>query len=538
MSGVPTASGKLARRSWPTPHAKHAVRVAPLDGWRRLLRDGLLVTSTGLATDALGAVVSLALRVVLDPAQMGVWQALKLLLSYSNYSNLGISKGAVRELNLAQGRGECEAARRGLDLGFTVNSLGSGLFALLLIATSAAMAAGCLAAHDTATWLSPAAWMQAYALSPWSLGLLAVALLAIVQRHLTYQTAILRCQKRFDLTARQSLLEGGLTLTLVVSLAYFAGLAGLYLGTLAVMLAASGYLRRAGRLRMAWAWNRPEIERLIGIGSPILLSGILAAVFRSLDKLAILHTFADREVQLGNYSLALLVSGQLYGLGNTVSLAVGPRYGELFGKTGSRRAAAQLAARASELQTALVALCAAITLTIAPPLLAWFLPRYQGGLAATVWLVPGTVALVLSLPAQQWLVAVDRQQRFAVVQLLLVLAGAALQWAAAVTMHNLTAVALAAATAYWLQLVTLVGLSFGPELPVADRIRYGLAHLLALVPLGIALAWIGTARWLALSSLAGLLLGIAAVLASGLAVLALGWWVGGWQVYLERESRR
>ena len=54
----------------------------------------------------LGAVTSLLLRMLLSPAQMGIWQAVKLLLSYGNYANLGISKGAAREYTVALGHGD------------------------------------------------------------------------------------------------------------------------------------------------------------------------------------------------------------------------------------------------------------------------------------------------------------------------------------------------------------------------------------------------------------------------------------------------
>ena len=90
----------------PTPIA------APLSGWRRMLGDWLLVGSATAVCHVLGAATSLLLRMLLSPAQMGIWQALKLLLSYGNYANLGISKGAAREFNVALGSGQTAAARR------------------------------------------------------------------------------------------------------------------------------------------------------------------------------------------------------------------------------------------------------------------------------------------------------------------------------------------------------------------------------------------------------------------------------------------
>ena len=55
---------------------------------------------------------------------------------------------------------------------------------------------------------------------------------------------------------------------------------------------------------------------------------------------------SDREFQLGCYSTAVMVTAQLYGLGNMLAMVTGPRYAESYGRWGDRRAVARLAARA------------------------------------------------------------------------------------------------------------------------------------------------------------------------------------------------
>ena len=79
------------------------VPAAPVSGWRRVFGDALRVGGATTVGHLLGAATSLLLRMFLDPAQMGLWQGLKLYLSYGNYANLGISKAAARELTLARG---------------------------------------------------------------------------------------------------------------------------------------------------------------------------------------------------------------------------------------------------------------------------------------------------------------------------------------------------------------------------------------------------------------------------------------------------
>ena len=108
------------------PHA------TPLSGWRRVLGDWIVVSGATVVTQALGTAISVVLRMVMSPAQMGVWQALKLFLTNANYANLGISKGAARELTIAIGRGDPGAVQHDLDLAHTVNTLTSLLYCVAM----------------------------------------------------------------------------------------------------------------------------------------------------------------------------------------------------------------------------------------------------------------------------------------------------------------------------------------------------------------------------------------------------------------------
>ena len=132
-------------------------------------------------------------------------------------------------------------------------------------------------------------------------------------------------------------------------------LAGLCAGTLLVVLVALLFVVRHRAVDLGWAWNFAEIRRLVAIGCPILLTGTVSSLLRSLDKLMILGYTSDREFQLGCYSLALMVTSQLFGLGNMLSTVTGPRYGEKYGHSGDARAVARVAARASELVAAAMA---------------------------------------------------------------------------------------------------------------------------------------------------------------------------------------
>ncbi|MBI1902139.1 MAG: oligosaccharide flippase family protein, partial [Planctomycetia bacterium] len=362
-----------------SPAAAPPAPAAPLSGWRRLVGDSLVVGAATAVSHVLGAVTSLLLRVFLDPEAIGIWQGLKLYLSYGNYAGLGVSKAAARELSLARGNGAQGAAQRSLNLANTVNTGTSALYAIVLLGIG--------------VWVY---WRQQTPLSSvWAMGLVAVAVLTMVQRNVTFQVSLLRADQSFRVTSQLTLLEGVLTLGVSCAAAWLWGLPGLLAGTLVILLASLAWLRPHA-LPLAWAWNFAEVRRLIAVGGPLLLAGIASSLFRSLDKIMVLAFLADGEHQLGVYSIALLVCAQLYGAANMLSTAALPRYTELLGRTGDPRAVARLAARTTELHAAILSLPAALAITAGWPALAWLLPKYAAGLDALLWLVPGTLAVALA----------------------------------------------------------------------------------------------------------------------------------------------
>ena len=282
--------------------------VAPASGWRRVFGDWLMVGSATAVCHGLGVATSLLLRMLLSPAQMGVWQALKLLISYGNYANLGISKGAAREFNVATGSGRIEQARHGLNLAFTINCITSLAYAVVL--------------------LGAGVWIGVTGRGPWAtswaVGLATVGAMAVLARYVTFHVTILRSAQQFRVTSRLSVLEAVLTLAVCTVATWWFGLPGLYGGTLLVLAGSLWFVRRHAAASLRPAWDAAEIRRLIGIGLPILAAGAVASVFRSLDKLMILAYLSDREFQLGCYSLALMVSAQLFGIGNVLSMVTGP----------------------------------------------------------------------------------------------------------------------------------------------------------------------------------------------------------------------
>ena len=489
----------------------------PLTGWRRLAGDWVVVSAATAVCHALGAVTSLLFRMLLNPAQMGVWHALKLLISYGNYANLGISKGAVREFTVALGRRDTEEAERGLSLAFTVNTLTSLLYGAVLLGAGI-----WIGWHADGPWSGP--WSGV-----WATGLAVVGVMAVVSRWTTFHITILRAKQAFTTTSQVAVLEGVLTLVVCGLATWRFGLPGLYFGTLGVLAGTLLFVRSRRAVTLRWTLDAAEIRRLIAIGAPIMLAGTIYSLFRSLDKLMILGYFPDREFQLGCYCVALMVSGQLFGLGNMLAMVMAPRLGEKYGQSQNRRDVARLAARATELLAFAMGGVAALAIVAGPPVLARLLPAYRTGLAPLPWLGAGVVALVLALPASQYLVAIDRQRRALIAVTLAMGLAAVGNHVALRSGFGLVGVAAATAIGYAAYFALVLKTSLWIELDRSERMRYVTMLILALGPT-LGLAVVLEFLWPAAKSSGSIAAAKAAVvtLSWGFAV-AVGWRRGQWR---------
>lgn len=474
---------------------------------------------TTLVCQVFAAAGGILFRILLDPVQMGYWQGFKLALNYGNYASLGVSKGATRELSIALGRGDQEAAQHHVNLAFAFNLLTSGGYALLLF--------------GIAIWV--AANGQSGSRLVWSAGLAAIGCLSVIQRHVTFQVSVLRARQAFAATSLLNLLEATLTLSVGAAAVWCCGLPGLFVATLVTLVASGVYLARLGPCAVRWAWDGREIRRLAVIGAPMLAVAIVSSLGRTLDRWMILAFSAQREYDLGCYSLALLITNQLAGVAGVFGIVMQPRYGELLGRSGSNRHVARLAARITEFKAVVMSLAGMAAIFWAPWLLVTLLPDYGEGLLPLMIRVPGAVALAVALPAGQYLIAVDRQRAALVVHVVTLGMSALGCFYSLHAGWGLVGVACAMTAGDLLQLAVLGILAFGTALTTPQRRRLAAIVLAALAP-QMALAA------MQLKGLPGNAEGGATLLSAGgiffvvAVVVVLLRRLGGWTVFLRKAA--
>mgnify|MGYP002623345159 CR=1 FL=1 len=489
--------------------------VAPKCGWRRLLQDSMTVGGATAIGQVLGAMTAVLLRALMSPVQVGIWQGLKLALSYGNYAGLGVSKAVAREVSLSSGGSASASLRQRINLAFSVNTLMSVAYAIALIVVAVVLAVN-------GTQL---AWQ-------WSIGLVAIAVLAILQRFVTFRVTLMRAEHQVKSTSLLSLQEAVITLLATAVCVWLWGLVGLYVSTALVMLASCWFLHLRHNHRFRFAWHTSEIASLIRVGGPLLAAGVMSSLFRSLDKIVLLTTASDGEFQLGCYSTALLVAAQLFGLANIFGSVCGPRLAQSFGQTNDHISVARLNLRLVELMALGLALPAALAITAGPWLLGLLLPDYRAGLPALVPMTWGTVALGLAMPCQHCHVAWNRGRTLLVALTCATVCAIVLNVFAVMLGGGMYRIAIATMVTYGLYFAVLAWLTIR-IVPLAElRARIiGAAIALSPIVLATTLAYAGVA-----TEAVGV--GISSVVALGCwgAVLWYGWRRQGWRDIFTRPG--
>ncbi|MBL8828926.1 MAG: oligosaccharide flippase family protein [Planctomycetaceae bacterium] len=438
---------------------------------QRLARDLWIVGRATIIGQIIGVATSVSLRWLLDPAALGVWQSLRLFLSYGNYLNLGASKGAARELSVATGRGNVQAVTDDLHTAHTLNLLSSLAFAVVLAGAS--------------WWCSTFATATSAA---WSMGLAFLAIFVVLHRQITFHITLLRAEQRFDTAARQSVYEGLAALLLGTAGAWLAGLPGLLGATLLVAGASLVYLQRHATFRLSWTWDRSRAARLIGIGGPILLTGAFTTLFRSIDRLTLLACSPTAAFDVGCYSTALLVGSQLYGLASITGTVASPKLAQLFGATNDTPAVSRFAAETTLTQLLWLTPLGASAIVIGPTLLGALFPAYHAGLAALPAVVVATLLATVALNGSNVLIAIGEERAALRGLIVSTLITSVAMIVAAVGWPSVTGVASAACVGNLVYAATSGYAGLWRRLPHAERRVSLTLHALTLLPiLGVAI---------------------------------------------------
>jgi O-antigen/teichoic acid export membrane protein len=318
-----------------------------------------------------GNIISMLLRMaggvlttrVVEPAMLGLFTGMGLVLGYAPFLELGVVHGLSRELPYYVGQGEHSMVRTLAAAAQAWALLVGGLVTLVLLGVSG--------------WQL---WAGKYSLAAgWAT--YAFSALVFFYGHYYLQTTYLS-RHDFARLAAINMAQNGTGLVLVV-LVWWLSFYGLCLRLLAVKGVFIALLWKWRPLKIAPRWNRAYLWHLLKVGAPIFGAGQLYAGWVVLDSTLVLHYLGMEG--LGLYALALMVAPALQLLPDALAQISYPRMAEEYGRTGRLVDLCRIVQRPIFWLTLGMAPIVLLAWFILPPLANFLLPKYVDGLAAAQW---------------------------------------------------------------------------------------------------------------------------------------------------------
>ena len=251
--------------------------------------------------------VSLLAARQLGPSNWGMWQILWLVIVYSSVAHLGVINGMNRNIPFYIGQGNHRMVAEISGAAFMVAMVSTSLCSLLLLTISFYF-------EENRFTL------------PFRLTLL---LLLVHQLH-AYLQVSLKSRSRFAELSKQNFVFALIYMLLVIPMLHFYGIEGLILGQCGAVLATSVFILKTSALRIRFTFSFKESINMIKIGLPIMLAGILYALMATADRW-IIKSYLGID-QIGQYSVAIMVTGVLSIIPITVSQQIYPRMAQSWGR--------------------------------------------------------------------------------------------------------------------------------------------------------------------------------------------------------------
>jgi lipopolysaccharide exporter len=407
----------------PTGQAVPGTRGSPWAQGRpaRVVEFGLFFLSSS-AFQASRLAVNLIAASVLAPDAFGVWSLALVAMTYATYGNLGILSGANREIPLRLGAGSAQAADDIERAAFGWSTLAGVAMAV------AATVAGVVVGGER----------------PF-LGLVLGIALLLQQVYLFYQVS-LRARLAFNAASTQQALLAIAFPAIAIPLLLVAQVVGL--------ITAQALAYGLGAVLAASLWRRalrPSLDRalareLIGIGFPIMLSGLAFAAATTVDRWVVLAV--SGQYALGQYALASTVSSSLMFVTLVVAQQFYPRLAVQFGRAGASRSLRRMALSQSLTATAVIAPVAVGLIVLGPLILPTLFPAYVESVGALQVLSLGYLILGMASGFTNLLITVGLAWTLLVLQVATAIIGATLSVLALSAGLGLTGVALGTSVSF------------------------------------------------------------------------------------------
>src|ERR1017187_5633146 len=302
-----------------------------------------------------------------SPEDLGLWQSVRLAVTYSMFILAGVNNGLSRDLPYYLGKSDEKTASR---LGGT--TLFYVLGASLLV--SLAGAASLMLFHDRGSKLLFA--------------IATVTVLIILTFYTNYLIVTFRSSKSFKDFSKIKMLEALVTVG-TIPLLYYLGNHGM----LARVLVLSGlvlfFMHLFRPIRVAPAWDGKAFVLLLKTGMPIFILDYISTTAGTCDRLVLLKLGGVKLV--GYYAVALMARDAIGIIPGALSEYIYPRMSHSYGQHHDPIRLWKMAVKSSLMVVAFMIPAVAAGWFLMPPVVSKLFPKYTEAIAAAQWILIGSV---------------------------------------------------------------------------------------------------------------------------------------------------
>lgn len=349
--------------------------------------------STSLIGQGIGLFRAVLMPVLFSPTQLGIWNFMNMILSYTPHTQLGLMHGLNKRIPLMKGIGDLEEEAKIRNSVFWVN--------LIL----------CIPVF-IGIFLFSYFSQELYKI-PFRI----LSVVVVIQMIYYYYFSLLRSNSKFIIVSNGIFLTAILTAIFVITFAYgfknpiVGGLIGLGLSTLLVLI----YWHKNINYSFEFDINWFTIKKCFYMGFPILAIGIIDSLSVSIDRLFIaVNLDAD---QLGFYALGIMISGILSIIPGSIASVLYTNMLEKFSVSKNPKDVAGLLIGPMRLIWALMTTLICVIIIVLPLLINLLIPKYSASIPIVEMLTLGSFFMSSSLLPGQFLISINKQKYIIIIQL-------------------------------------------------------------------------------------------------------------------------
>ena len=240
-------------------------------------------------------------------------------------------------------------------------------------------------------------------------GLIALSVYVILERLYSVYIVMLRANKDFKVLTKSMLFDSIVNLVLVLLLVRQFKIYGLYVSVSILAVLNTIYVHHKARYEINFRFDFSRLKGLIVYGFPLLISGVLGALLRTIDSIMIAKMLGI--VFLGYYSIAMISKNYMYGLSNNLGIVTIPHIQEIYGKNEDMQEIKKFVTVPAETIACLLAPAIGAMFIAMPVIIKGILPKYVPGIIALQILFLDSYFRSCYIQAVQFIIALGKQTR-------------------------------------------------------------------------------------------------------------------------------